>query len=1122
MLVALLVLTVPSARADELYGKIRGTVTDSTGAVIPGATIRATGEQTGISKETNSAADGTYEFLQLLAPASYKVTVERTGFKTFTVSGIHLDLNQIFVQNITLDVGTVKQAVTVEAAATQIDTTSMQLGVTTTASQIVDMPLNGRDWTQLQQLQPGVVGASDIFGSYSTNGSETQQNSYLINGLDINQIETNTVGFLPSPDAIGEFHMVTNTINPEFGRNSGAIINAVIKNGTNQFHGDAFEFYRDTFLNARSFFQSSASVFHQNQFGGTIGGPIKKDRTFFFVSYQGKRAVQPQSYGLQTVFTDAERGGNFNDRGLASSTGIAAFPLVGDDGTTYPAGTPFATIFSGGYIPSVDMNPLAVKYMNQYIPKVNYGTNEFTFNPSQVLLDDQIIYRVDENLSSKDALWFNGAWERNPDTQTLPDAGGYLPGFGEIDRRTTQVYSGSWTHTFSPTTLNEARMSYYRFVWPFVDPANPINPAQYGFTGIHPQFGGTSSSLPLMSLFGMFTSGFSWEGPQNYISQTYEVTDNFSKVVGHHTLKMGFTMERMQAFDAFSVYNNGAYDYYGFIFPWTTSVPGANFLLGLPDIYIQSNGNTLDHRGREYYGYFQDQWQVKKNLTLTLGTGYDLESPYLSLYDQGEGQIAWRPGQQSKIFPTAPVGFVWPGDEGINKYGGPTYHYGDFAPRVGFAWSPRGSSKFAVRGGVGIYYNRTEEETVLQNLISAPFTLVSTSVLGIGGTPNFGEPFTGNCGLTACSVPQPFPFVIPKPGQNVDFSPFYPMGGNVKAMDPKMVAPRAANFNLGVDWQVSPSTTASIRYVGNQGRHLEGAYTVNYAGNADGTNPAALAAGCTSGLSLNSVPGCAATFPYNPNIYGQPGVEATDFNSNYNALQIEVNRRLTRGLQFQVAYTWSRYFDEGSNLFNGIDYPPPADFKGMYAPSANDAPQRLVVNYHYTLPFYHLAHRWKRVTDGWSLVGITTFQHGFPVAVSDSAEPSLTCDGNVVSLGCPDRANRTSTPEAIGNPRNYTIGGAPNYWLNPASFAVPAPSTGYGNASRNPFYAAGINNWDMSLMKDVHIDEARFFQFRFETFNTFNHAQFGGPVGDINDPRFGRILGTGPGRVVQLAGKFYF
>ena len=1128
MLFALLVLAVPAACADELYARIRGTVTDSTGAVVPGATIRATSEQTGISKEAKSAGDGAYEFLQLLAPAMYTVTAEQNGFKTFTVTGIHLDLNQIFVQNITLEVGTVRQAVTVGAAATQIETTSMQLGATVTGSQVVDLPLNGRNWTQLQQLQPGVVASSDQFGTYSTNGSETQQNNYLINGLDTNQIEANTTGFVPSPDAIGEFRMVTNTINPEFGRNSGAIINAVIKNGANQFHGDAFDFYRDTFLNARSFFQSTASAFHRNQFGATLGGPIRKDHTFFFGSYQGERAVQPEASGLVTVFTPAQRSGNFSAAGLATSSHVSAFPLVGDNGTTYPAGTPYSTIFSAGTIPSADINPLALKIMNQYIPPPNYGTNQYTFNPSQTLLDDQFIYRLDENLSSHDSIWFNGAWERQPSTETVAARAGNLPGFGEIDRMTTQVYSGAWTHTFSPTTLNEARFSYYRFIWPFLSPTDPISPSSYGFTGINPQYGGSSSSLPLISVLGMFSLGFSYEGPQNFKSQTYEVTDNFTKIVGHHTLKAGFTMERMQAYDAFSVYNNGEFLYYG-AFPFSTSIPGADFLLGTPDIYIQSNGNTLDHRAREYYAYFQDQWQVKKNLTLTLGTGYDVESPYLSLFDYGEAQIAWRPGQQSKIFPTAPVGFVWPGDAGINKYGGPTYHYGDFAPRVGFAWSPGGSSKFAVRGGVGIYYNRTEEETVLQNLISAPFTLVSTSVLGLGGSPNFEQPFTGYCaGPSACSVPQPFPFAVPTKGQSVNFAPYYPLGGSIKALDKNYGVPRSANFNLGVDWQISPSTTAGVRFVGSQGRHEEGAYNVNFAGNANGTNPVALAAGCTRGSVLNSVPACAATFPYNPNIYGQPAVEATIFNSNYNALQIEVNRRLAHNLQFQVAYTWSRYFDDGSNLFNTAAISPPPNFQGMYAPSANDAPQRLVVNYYYTLPFYHLVNRWKRVTDGWSLVGITTFQHGFAVGVNDSLQPSLTCDGSIASWGCPDKANYTSTPEAIGNPRNYTIGGAANYWLNPKSFAIPAPGTGYGDASRNPFYGPGINNWDLSLLKDVHIDEARYFQLRLETFNTFNHAQFAAPVGDVNNPLFGRISAVqsgstlGLGRVVQLAGKFYF
>ena len=502
------ILAVSSAKADELYGRIRGTVTDPSGAVIVGAQVRATDVGTGVTKQTASGADGSYEFLQLAAPATYRVSVSQSGFKAFEAKNIHLDLNQVFVLNIKLQLGEVAQVISVEAPIAQINTTSMQLGQTVTGKQVVDLPLNGRDFIQLQQLQPGVVAQGDarLTDAYATNGGEAQQNAFYVNGMDIGDIALNVPDIvIPSPDAIGEFHLVTNTLNPEYGRNSGAVMNIIIKNGTNQIHGDGFEFYRDTSLDARSFFQPTVSTYHQNEFGGTVGGPVLlphiyngRDKTFFFFSYQGRRTARPLlisdcncNPGNTPVFSAAQRGGAFPD--LATSTGSSAVALVGDDGTTYPAGTPYSTIFSGGMIPTADMNPLAVKLMTQYVPLPNGSGNTYLFNSSFGQLQDQYIWRVDENISSKDSVWAYGLWQREPDQQTEPFGGAYpyggatLPGFTQTDVAHSQSYSITWNHTFSPTTLNEARFGYLRFNFASIFPQTPINPTTYGFTGVNPQ-----------------------------------------------------------------------------------------------------------------------------------------------------------------------------------------------------------------------------------------------------------------------------------------------------------------------------------------------------------------------------------------------------------------------------------------------------------------------------------------------------------------------------------------------------------------------------------------------------------------------------------------------------------
>lgn len=1142
-----LMFTAPVARADNVYGTIRGVVKDQSGAVIPGARIIVTDVQTGVSRTTFSGADGTFAALNLLAPAVYNVTVERSGFRAYISRDIHLDLNQTYTIDATLSVGSTAVQVTVEANPAQINTTSMQLGTTITGASIVDLPLNGRNWIQLQQLQPGVVGATDRLGmigtNFSTDGSQTQQNAFYVNGVDTADISLNGAAIIPSPDAIAEFRMVTSTINPEYGRNSGAILNAVIKSGTNQFHGDAFEFFRDTSLDARNFFQPTVAPFHQNEFGGTVGGPVAiphvyngKNKTFFFFSYQGYRNVIPQPFGVPTVFSQAQRGGAFP--ALAASTGVSAVPLTGDNGVVYPAGSPYSAIFSGGTIPQADLNPLALKLMNQFVPLPNAPANGYSFSPTQTGLEDQYITRIDQTFSSHDSIWGYWLWERTPVTTSLPYNGANLPGFAAQSLFHAQQYTLAWNHVFSPTALNEARFGYFRINYDAVNPLNPVNPTSYGFTGIHPQ-NPAAASLPFMSVIGLFNLGFSSFGPQPRLENTYQAIDNFSKIAGRHTIKAGFSMDRFQVYNPFYTYLSGAFMFAG-AGAYSTGVPGADFLLGNPDFYVQASGSVIDARAREYYSYLQDQFQVRPNLTLTYGTGWDIDTPYLNLYDGGRLVNAFRPGQRSTVFPTAPLGVLWPGDKGINSAGGVKTPYKNFAPRAGFAWSPGHSRNWSVHGGFGLYYNRTEEEIALQNLSTPPFSLTSFGVSGIGGSPSFAAPFSGWCGRPSpapCSTPNLFPYSAPAAGSGVNFAALGPL--TINTLSPNFGVPMSENYNLTIERQLTPSMILTAAYVGNVAHHLEGNYELNPAGEAPGVNPTAAAFGCNQANLGFCAP---LTFRYNPLTSGLGAInqQATDFNSNYNSLQISLNKRLTSGLEFLASYTWSRYFDQNSTADNQDTFVAPGinpfDFRSMYAPSDNDAPQRFVFSYDYSLPLYHFVHRWKPLTDGWRLAGITTFQSGIPVLVSNSANPSLTCWAavEVDDVPCWDRPNRVSgAPLNIGDPRNYSISGQSNYWFNPAAFTMAAPGTGIGNSSRNPLYGPGIDNFDIALLKDFHFTESKYIELRLETFNTFNHTQFaqgeyepangvGGVVSDINDPRFGRVISANPARILQLSGKIYF
>jgi hypothetical protein len=1158
---------VTAVHADNLYASIRGTVVDPSGAVVPDAKLTATNAATGISYSATSSKDGLFDFLQLPI-GDYSVKVERSGFKTYTEGHVHLGLDQVFNLKVALEIGVTSQSVTVEANAAQVETTNMQLGTTVTQNQIVQLPLNGRNWTQLMQLQPGVQAGSDRFGTtgnlggFSTNGAETQQNSFLINGTDSNDTSLNVPLVIPSPDAIGEFDLVTSTINPEYGRNSGAIVNAAIKSGSNQFHGDLFEFYRDTFLDAIPWFETSRSLYHQNQFGGTVGGPIVRDHAFFFFSYQGRRSVTPQPSALTdsynslilgqaqpSVLTQAERGGNFagtpsfyssaKPEPAGSPCGPNYTGPFGPDPLpfaigTASAGTPWCVAFPTGALPGTSLNPLSVKVMNQYIPLPNGPNDEYLFNPLEVAKRDQYLGRLDEKLSNKDSLWFYGLYDNHVTNDDLPFVGSNLPGFGAANPSQTYQYTVAWNRTLSASTLNEARFAYLRFNYDDVVPLATQSPSAYGFTGITSSQAPQFSQLPVMAVSGLFSVGFSADGPQPRVQNTYQAVDNFSKVVGHHTLKFGFDMDRLEINNPFYNNLNGTYQFLG-AGSFSTGNPAADFVLGIPDTYEQGSGAIIRARGREYYSYGQDQWQVKPNLTLTLGVGWDVETPFKNLYANGEILGAFIPGEQSTIFPTAPVGLVFPGDKGVGPYGAASVHYDDLAPRLGFAWSP-GAQKWSVRGGIGLYYNRTDSEATLQTLTNVPFSTISTGAGEIGSFPSFANPYASVNPAAVGKIPSgttsnPFPFTAPAPGSSPNFAQFEPIGINDVFYSPNLTVPRSTNFNLNVQYQVSKSTVATIAYVGTIGRHLEGAYNMNPAGTATGNalavseNPVAVAAGQLNDFSLPNL--AANTYQFNPNVYGGIGVYATDFNSNYNSLQAQINRHFANGLQFQAAYTWSRYFDYTSSLENSAFNSPgfnALNFGRNYGPSANDAPQRLVVNYIYTLPFYKYGHHWRRLTDDWNLSGIGTFQHGFPVGVFQTAFDELQGSPNQQFFANPDFVNETGTPLGINhNPRNSVT----QQWVNPAAFAIPALGT-QGTANRNPFYGPGLNFWDMALEKDVHVNEAMYFQLRFETFNTFNHANFGPPVNNASSAFFGtvntvqQISTNGAGRVVQLAGKFYF
>ncbi len=1122
-----------TVRADDVYARIRGTVTDASGAAIAGAKITATRVETQTSRDVESGTDGSFEFLNL-QPGRYTVSVTKTGFSTNTTQDLQLLVNQIYQLNVSLEVGQVTQTIEVQANAAQVETTNTQLGTVITNSTILSLPVLNRNWVTLQQLEPGTVASSDRFSNnYATNGSQSQQNSFLVNGTDSNDLPLNTPLIIPSEDAIGEFDYVNSTINPEYGRNSGGILNALIKSGTNGYHGDAFEFYRDTFLNGRNFFQNGNPIFHQNQFGGTFGGPVIKNKTFFFLSYQGTRSRQPDG-GVQdvTVFTQAQRNGYFPS--IASSTATSPIPLVGESGATFPAGTPYSTIFPTGHIPSADFNPISQKYLT-YVPLPNLGANQYSFTPITTQTQDQGIFRVDHTFSEKDAVWVTGFIEDTPSQDALPFTGSNLPGFGEVSQRHYKQFTAAWNHTFSPTTLNEFRVGFTRFNFIAVQPTNPVLPSSFGFTGINPQ-DPAGAGAPFVSLNGYFNLGFSTNGPQPRIDTTYQITDNFSKIVGRHTLKFGYEGRRFQVDNPFYGNNNGAFSFNGNGI-YSTGDPGADFLLGIPDSYAQGSGGYIDARAYETYLYAQDSFKATNDLTLNFGAGYQVDTPLTNQHFGKEAFNCLRPGQQSTIFPTAPLGLDFPGDPGCSQSGYYT-HYAHIAPRFGFAYAPDlgwlsggSSKKFVIRGGFGVYFNRFEEELALQNLGAVPFSLTSSGINDAGGqySPNFANPFMDIA--SGFSIPNKFPFTPATKGSNVNFGFFEPL--SINTMSPNLTDPYAFNYNFNIQRELPSNMILQIGFVGSAGRHLIMAYEGNP------ITPAGQAA-CAAD------PSCRANrlfqhilFPdhsYLPgNIFASVGTQASVGASNYNSLQVSLNKRFSHGLAFMGSYTWSHALDDASSFENsgfGARGTNPYNFALDYGDSAFDARHRFVANYTYEIPDLHSKIGWMPsvITGGWELAGITTFQTGFPITIADTGFRSLTCDAYSY-YGCPDTANvlgpvatnfdpRTQTfVNQTLNPNNTTAGA--NYWFNPNTFAR-APIGVLGDAGRNFFHGPGIFNTDMSLIKQIKFTESLRAELRADTFNTFNHTQFSGPVSNIASPLFGRIFGAAAGRIVQLGARFYF
>ncbi len=1155
---AVLMATPSLVHAADVNGRIKGNVTDPSGAVIPNAQIVATNEATGVKFTTTSQGNGDYVFQQIPV-GTYTVSATVNGFKSFSASGIIITISQEYVEPIKLDAGSTSETVQVQADSVQVNTTDMQLNNIVNSSQMVELPLIGRNFSNLELTQPGVQLPDTRFtGSFSVSGSQAQQSAFLVNGADTNDIALNTLALTPNLDAIDQFNLIEGPLNAEYDRNSGGIVSATIKQGTNHFHGDVFEFYRDTFLNTNNFFQktfdstgalnSKVSPYHQNIFGGTIGGPILKDKLFGFFAYQGTRQRVPEGSYSNTVYTPANLNGDFSADVAAGTFSSNPIPST----VTIPgcaAGITWAQCLNGlgGVVPTSAFNPITKALTAKYVPAANNNTTGFNYNATQNTTANQYIGRVDFSPNARNQFTVLGIYQTQILTEGIPFTGATVPGFGDGSISHIQQWTAEYVRQISSTAVNDLAAHYTRFNFNSGAPQQTMLPSASGFN-ITPQ-DVASATLPTLNVNGYFTLGGTTNGPQPRIDQVIQFDDNFSKTFGHHNLKFGYDGRRFNVSNTFDASNSGSYNFAS-SGNFSTGDPSLDFLLGVPSSFAQGTGSIIQADAFLNYVYAQDTWRATNQLTLSFGLGYSIDTPLRNHQYGGIAVSCFAPGQQSAVFPGAPMNLLYPGDPGCSNSAQATTRYSEFGPRFGFAWAPDlgiisgQQGKFSVRGGFGIYYNRTEEESALQTLGTPPFGFTSGGAGDFGGNPQLASPYSDiNGGVATDGTPigqsqeaNRFPYTPPTKGTNVDFTNLEPVY-NISSFDKSFRAPYSENFQLSLERELPAKTVARVSYVGSLGRHNQVDYEGNYV-TAAGHAACAADPKCIANRTLQAYYYPQHTIGNNPNFLsiGEVGSYAS---SNYNSLQVSVTKAPTHGLQMQVSYTYAHAMDDASSFENaGFGESGQRGYNQFqkslnYGDSTFDARHHLAIAPVYVSPILHGHSTFSPINlalSGWEVSGIVQLATGLPYDISyaGGSSNSLYCSISIGYYACPDVPLEIA-PLVKANPRTRLSNGNTQY-IQKTSFA-PEPIGVFGNIHRNPFHGPGSNNTNMILAKNFNMssDGTIKLQLRMESDNVFNHTQFTNPNSTFSSTTetnpsstFGQITGAAAARQTQLAAKIYF
>ena len=1143
------------ARA-QVGGSISGTAKDQTGAVVPGVTVTATNIALGAQFATVTDGQGLYSFPKLPV-GRYDIATQLDGFKPQKRTGLAVDADGAIQLNVTLELGEQSETVTVSVNAVRVDTVSTQLGEVVSAPTMTSLSLNGRSYTDLLSIQPGVIPVTTIqsnsvimagvtgpvapsgelnAGIVSVSGQRESANGFFVNGSDVQERMNGGTGVVPNLDSIAEFRLLTNNFDPEYGNYNGGIVNVVTKSGSNMFRGNLFEFFRNTRLDARSYFSPERAAFNQNQPGATVGGPLKTDKIFFFGDYQATRTTQGIETGNISVPSLANRSGNLGDisdqlTGTVNGAYWAGL-LQQRLGYNVSVGEPYYTpgcastaqcVFPGATIPQRAWSTPATRLL-QYMPTPNAGPSTLSTGAfPQTVRDDKGSVRVDGNtrFGLLSGYYFLDNYKLdNP--YPGQQGGASVPGFDALTVGRAQLWSFGASKTFGQSTANDFHVSLTHNANDVGTPNGGlgVSLASQGFvTGA-----GTPGIVPLAPklegvenlVFNTFTMGVTITGV-NQTGDTLHLSDSVSKVWGAHTVKVGgqyqFAQVRLEPNATF----NGTFTFAG----TETGSDFADFLLGIPSNYIQSSGGIF-HLRNQYGGVFaQDSWRARSNLTVNYGLRWDLMAPWYERDNQIQTIV---PGQQSVVYPNAPLGLVFPGDAGIARGLSPA-QLKNLSPRVGVAYSP--NEKTSMRASYGLFYNSFQglSAGIMYGVPPYGYNYLSPA------PPLFDQPF-----ITAADgsnngqrFPQQFPPLnasASNPVTNIDFSKFLPVNA-APYFGSTNKTPYSENFMVSVQRELAANMVATASYVGTRGHHMLVLVPTN-------TGNAAL---CLSVSQENQVaPGSPTCGPFAENgVYTRANGQVingtrTELGSNFGAVTdqeaigysrynaLELTFHYTRGpASVMAGYTFSKSVDVSSNLGEQVD---PFDVGKTEAPSAFDLRHNFVVSYSYDLPLARLFHRGSALTNGWSLSGTTRLSSGFPVTLYDPTDTSLRGTfGNGVNNNLLDTPNYTPGCDLQLN-NDPAKGPA----FNTDCFSVPALGQ-VGNTRRRFFYGPGIENFDMALIKDVPIGGLRALQVRLEVFNVFNHPQFygaGSVDGNIASPTFGNIVATAAPRLIQIAAKFMF